>query len=697
MESELLNSLAEVIANWHWQRPLWLLCVPLILALAIFLENRTLVTGDWAEYIDGHLLSYLSLEDGKQSGHFGTTQLRLFAWISLVLAAIALAGPAWNKTEQPPLKNTARTIIVADMTMSMFANDVQPSRLVRLKFKLRELLKSIPDGELALVAYSGDAHIVSPLTDDYRAIDNLIPALSPEIFPAIGSNPETAFNLVTTLLENQSEGYNSVVLFTDEILESSERRIIEGYSNAIDQLIVVGVGSAQGGPIPLPSGRFLKDSQGNIVSAQLDGQRLTAFAGKANGRYLELSSDNTDIESILRMLKASAAGTQIDANTNRENRKITMDQWEDRGGYFALAIVPFFLCLFRRGYLLALVLSVTLTVLHSPQLQAQEPEAGLEQQDTQGESESTQELEIQPDKLWKRLWQNPNQRGATALEDNQTRKAAQTFRDPEWQSIAENRGGNYAKATQTINQILEQKDQIADKKAELLYNKGFNLAYAGDLQQASNTFADALSLREDFPEAEKAKAIVDQLLEQNEQNQNSQDNGSQDSDQQDSDQQDSDQQDGDSQQNDSQQDSSQNNDSQNSDSQSNSSEEDRQQQNSAQRSDQNSGEQQKQNQGSSEYEPSETNQNSNDTASEQNQQDVAQGADQKKEQHGESSTKTMSRYEQLSAAEKAELQSWLNQLTDDPGGLLRRKFDYERQVREREGTVIIDNEDNQLW
>ena len=179
----------ELLQQLHWARPLWLLAIPLIIALAVFVKGRTLRAGDWAEHIDSHLLNYLALHESEQSTRFGTARLRIVMWISLIITALALAGPAWNKSEQPPLKNTARTIIIADMTMSMFATDTQPSRLVQLKFKIRELLKSIPDGESALIAYSGDAHIVSPLTDDFRAIDNLVPALSPEIFPSIGSNP----------------------------------------------------------------------------------------------------------------------------------------------------------------------------------------------------------------------------------------------------------------------------------------------------------------------------------------------------------------------------------------------------------------------------------------------------------------------------------------------------------------------------
>ncbi len=689
----------ELLQQLHWARPLWLLAIPLIIALAVFVKGRTLRAGDWAEHIDSHLLNYLALHESEQSTRFGTARLRIVMWISLIITALALAGPAWNKSEQPPLKNTARTIIIADMTMSMFATDTQPSRLVQLKFKIRELLKSIPDGESALIAYSGDAHIVSPLTDDFRAIDNLVPALSPEIFPSIGSNPESAFELLTDLLEGQPAGYNSVILFTDEILPASQRRILQSIRNKdIDQFVVVGVGTSQGSPIPLPSGRFLKDSKGNIVSTAVNRSALSAFSQQAGASYLELSSDNNDIKQLTSLLSVSSAGAShahLLRDTNDDS--LTIDHWEDRGGWLALAIIPFTLCLFRKGFLFSLLIVFSTTVFQPTSLRAQEssaeasPLANINNATTSGSFK---------DSIWQRAWLNRDQRGQRALTSSEAGTAVELFNDPEWLAAAQSLHGDYSAAEKTYSDLASSTSLENIKKSQLLYNQAYNLAHAGKLQAASNTFAEAIELKEDFNEAEKAKKIVDQLLAAQQQNQQQQNaDGSENNDE-------------DSSQGD-QSNSSANNESgqgQNQQSQSSQGQQEQGEQESGGKDQASSQDSQK------EASPNgnQNQDNGTNTSETTQQQSLAQegkedeqasdAGEQKTVSSGENQENSedaqapaLSSYEKLSAGEKAKLESWLNKLTDDPGGLLRRKFDYERQLREREGTVIVENENDQLW
>lgn len=679
----------ELIDNWHWQRPLWLLLVPVLLLLVFITKSRILRAGDWAEHIDSHLLSHLALHKAELSQRFGSSRIRACAWTGLMIAAIALAGPAWNKTQQPPLKNSTRTIIIVDMTMSMFATDVQPSRLVKLKFKLRELLKSIPDGELALIAYSGDAHIVSPLTDDFRAIDNLIPALSPEIFPSIGSNPATAFIQLQTLLENQPPGQTNLVLYTDEILPASEKRVLTALPKNIDQFIIVGVGTAQGSPIPLPSGRFLKDDKGKIVSTSLDRTKLASFANRVGATYLDLSSDNSDIKNISKLLAVSSSqNPATSAFQNNSAGKFSIDQWDDKGGWFALAVIPFFLCVFRKGYLFILVISVPMTLLYHQPVMAEEIKAFKKL-----------------DNAWQSLWLNDNQRAKKALDTDQLDRAADLFESPEWRAIAQSKKQDYDAAIKTYDNLLDSELELSQPTPEVLYNKGFNLAHAGNLPQAAQTFEDAIKIDPNFEEAKKAKAIIDELIEQAEKEQNQQQNSNeQDSKGQDSD--DQDEQNPSEQNAEGQQSQSQQSDSKQSESEQSESE---QSQSTGKESDQENSDSADSDKNAYESPPSANKEQSEDKQSkddqEQSENEIEEATAQINEQtedensgeENQEKSKQLSSFEKLSANEQAELQSWLNQLTDDPGGLLRRKFDYERQVREREGTVIIENESKQLW
>src|SRR5690606_7644966 len=108
------------------------------------------------------------------------------------LAIVALAGPVWQKIPQPVERNTEALVICWDLSPSMLAEDVKPSRPLRSRLKLIDLLQARTDGQIALIAYSAEAYTVTPLTDHRETLINLLPALSPTTLPSIGSNPEMA-------------------------------------------------------------------------------------------------------------------------------------------------------------------------------------------------------------------------------------------------------------------------------------------------------------------------------------------------------------------------------------------------------------------------------------------------------------------------------------------------------------------------
>src|SRR5690606_11113883 len=127
----------------------------------------------------------------------------LYGLLGLWAVAItALAGPVWQKIPQPVERNTDALVICWDLSPSMLAEDVKPSRLVRSRLKLIDLLKTRRDGQVALIAYSGEAYTVTPLTDDRQTLINLLPALSPTTLPTVGSNPEMALNMAVQLLKD---------------------------------------------------------------------------------------------------------------------------------------------------------------------------------------------------------------------------------------------------------------------------------------------------------------------------------------------------------------------------------------------------------------------------------------------------------------------------------------------------------------
>src|SRR5690606_4082420 len=138
---------------------------------------------NWRREIAPDLLDHLL-------DHRGERRMRWPWWLAFagwVLGCLALAGPTWEKLPQPVLQKRDALVVVLDLSLSMTVADVQPSRLQRARYKILDLLQRRTEGLTGLVAYAGDAHVVTPLTDDTATIANLVPALAPDMMPIYGS------------------------------------------------------------------------------------------------------------------------------------------------------------------------------------------------------------------------------------------------------------------------------------------------------------------------------------------------------------------------------------------------------------------------------------------------------------------------------------------------------------------------------
>ncbi|MFT7246958.1 MAG: Ca-activated chloride channel family protein, partial [Candidatus Azotimanducaceae bacterium] len=173
-----------MMAEFHFLRPEWFYAIIPAVALYLVLRYREGRGSAWERTIDPSLLPYL-LETSSGKTSRNPRFLLLVGWL---VGIIALAGPVWEQTPQPVHEREDALVIVLDLTRSMYANDVKPNRLVRARRKLLDLLAERNEGVTGLVVYAGDAHLVSPLTDDAKTIAELIPAVSPSIMPAPGSN-----------------------------------------------------------------------------------------------------------------------------------------------------------------------------------------------------------------------------------------------------------------------------------------------------------------------------------------------------------------------------------------------------------------------------------------------------------------------------------------------------------------------------
>lgn len=643
--------------EFHFIRPWCLLAIIPALLLCATLFRSAMQGSQWHQHIDARLLPYLL--DGKTTKAQKTPLLLLCGlWI---LASIAIAGPTWERKTQPVQRDTSALVILWDLSPSMYAQDIKPSRLVRARLKLMDVLNARKEGLTALITYSGDAHVVTPLTDDTRTIKSLLPGIDPSIMPEIGNNPEAALERAIKLLKESNINKGAIVFVTDGI-PSSAFRTLRGIARSSQHRVAVwGIGTDAGAPIPLPQGGFYKNSRGEIIVAKTSVEELNDAAIEMTGIFIPFSDSQQDIDTIV-----SYASERYTKESEAHKRQF--DQWIDMGPWLALFLLPFAMLAFRKGWVLSIIF-VSSAMLPEPSYALQ----------------------------WSDLWRTQDQQGQELLENQEYESAADTFKNPDWKAIANYKSGNFEAASEQFSK---------GSNAEDFYNLANTLTHQGKYDDAIKAFDEALKRNPNFSEAKENKHVAEQLkqLEEQQQNQSNQESGEngenqeqqdgqkqdgQQGDSQNSQSQNGDQQEGESGENQNTQNGEQNN-SKDSENDSSSQNADASQMNEAQKQALEKHYQQdeaQEKQDASSTMAQATPAPESDDAKEE--QKAAQALAQEKsdqensDQLSEQQIATMQMTNEEKEQQQA-LQQWLRKVPDDPSGLLRNKFRYEYQKRLRE-------------
>jgi len=645
----------NLINDFHWLRPSWLFLVPAASLLVLLTWRLQQRRNNWQAHIDEQLLSLLL--DGEQSRQARLPFVCLL--LGLIIAALAMAGPSWEKIPQPVHKTDSALVIMLDLSPSMLAEDLKPSRMVRTRLKLIDLLKQRQEGLTALIVYAGESHVVTPLTDDTETIISLLPSLTPHIMPLRGSNPEMAVDQALTLLSDAGLNQGELLLVTDGVA-SEAVDYIKAQLNDNTRLSILGVGTSEGAPIPAQNGGFSKDRNGGIVISKLDSNQLGRLAGSLGGRYSSLRTDNLDIETIL------TTPELLDEQTREINREF--DTWQDRGPWLALFLLPFALMAFRRGWILSIGFVGFIGLLPAQHSYAQQSSMPMAMPQTQTTPSAEADTSV-----WQDLWKTRDQQAQQLLSDNPS-QAASTFENPNWRASAHYRAGNFADAAEAFSE---------DNSSTGQYNQGNALTKAGKLEEAKSAYQAALEQQQDFPDAQSNLELIEELLkQQQEQEENQQDS----QDQQDSE---GEQSEGEQSQN-GEQDSEQQSDQTSDQNSEESSPEQSNEQNSKKSDEQENSATAEQDQPSEEEAQQQAEQES----------EAAQQAEQE-QASSEQAENTPAAADELSDEQRQAMEQWLRQVPDDPSGLIRRKFEHQyRQRKEayRAGTwQPPSNQANERW
>ncbi len=587
----------SLIDNFHFLRPIWLLAlIPVLLFFVAMWRVNSVVTA-WDKAIDKNLLPYL-LDRSKNASQRTPLILLFAAW---ALSILALAGPVWEQLPQPVQKKEDALVIVFDLSLSMFAPDHAPNRLDLAKRKMRDILALREEGQTALVVYAGDAHTVTPLTDDVVTIEALVPSLSPNIMPLFGSKPVEAIELAIGLLDGTDANRGKVLLMTDGISGFDEELLItELFAENDYELLIMGIGTEEGAPIRTNDGNFLTDEAGALIIPTLNKNVLQSLANRVSGRYHDIQLADSDLAFLLSDFELLDEDQMSDVEEE-------FDVWYEFGPWLLLLVLPIAAMSFRRGWLFSLVL-ITGSGMMLPSQQAQALE-------------------------WKDLWMTKDQQAAEAFASEEHSTAALLFEATDWAGAANYKAANYEAAVASFSAI----DTVDGH-----YNRGNALALSGNYAESIAAYDMALSLELGHADSLQNKAIVEQLLEQ-EQAENGEN------------------QEGEDQENESEQ-------------------------NSENESDQDSESSEQQDQESQEGDESQQDQEQQNQPPEEQ-----EGSESNSEQNTPSET-TNEEFE-----EQQSLEQWLRRIEDDPGELLRRKFRYQYRQRQLNGTANSLQNGGQIW
>lgn len=458
------------LSEFHFLRPLWLLAFIPLVWLIWRMAKSSLVSRSWEAVVDKQLLPYILIGSRVARGVMPSVLLGLCG----ALAILALAGPVWEKLPQPVFSTRTALVIALDLSRSMNAPDVLPTRLERARFKITDLLAKRAEGQTALLVYAGDAFAVTPLTDDVATIDSQLGALTTDIMPVQGSHTGPAIAMAAELLKKGGAPKGDILLITDEVdLDATEIEARKAAANGY-RVSVLGAGTPEGAPIAKQDGGFMTDENGEIIVPRLDEASLQQLASAGGGRYLQIAQDDADVDALDGFFVSATNETDI------QSTEFETDVWREQGPWLLLMLIPIAAFAFRRGYLLVLVM----VCLPWPR-----PGAALD---------------------WDSLWLRQDQQAARALEEGDAARAAELFDDPSWKGAAQYRAGQYDQAAQT----LEGLEQIENN-----YNLGNTLARKGQYDLAIKMYDQVLAQDPNHEDAKYNKELLEKEMEQQQQQQ----------------------------------------------------------------------------------------------------------------------------------------------------------------------------------
>ncbi len=444
----------------HFELPYWLILIPATWIIFALIHYQNSSSSILKQTIDKNLLVHL-----EQEG----TPSHLNKWLGIVcvtLLLVGLAGISWIKEPSTMFESTSKTVFIIDQSLSMYATDIVPNRQTLLKQTIQDILKQSKDGNIALVAFAGDAHTISPFTQDKDTVINFLLALEPIIMPEYGSNLTSGIKKGLSLITSRTTPVHFVIL-TDNINAKDQKTIPSLLAKYNIHTNLITIGTKKGGHIQLPSKQILELNKVNTIpNVPID--QLKSFAKKIHANFYN----------------GRLTQSQLDAITQKPNSQVKTQQannrsihWLNQGHWFALPFLLWLTFQFRRGVLFILLIGIF--ILPSNKVTASSID-------------------------W---FKTQNQLGQKAVNDNNWKQANKYFTRPDWKAASEYALGKYSQAAKILTEF--------SKSANDYYNLGNAQALSGRTQDAINAYKKALILNQSMKQAKENLSYLEKKQKKN--------------------------------------------------------------------------------------------------------------------------------------------------------------------------------------
>ena len=250
--------------------------------------------------------------------------------IGLLFLIFSAAGPQIGTRVAPIERKGVDLVFAVDVSESMNAQDIKPSRLEKAKFEISQIINQLKGDRIGIIVFAGSSHLYLPLTSDYEASQLFLDALDTKMIPNQGTDLSTALKTAMNVFNNEDDKFKVMVLVTDG--EDHEGEAIELASTALNNGIIthaVGVGTVKGSLIPINSGssnNYKRNKNGTLITSKLNENILIELASAGGGIYSRFNNRDSKYKEIM---------SAIDNMEKRSIETHIYSEYEDRYQFFA--------------------------------------------------------------------------------------------------------------------------------------------------------------------------------------------------------------------------------------------------------------------------------------------------------------------------------------------------------------------------